>query len=294
MKYTKFFNSNPSVSGNNAMTNIEALAKFDTWLAGQKIINISVGESQGTYTPLTFTKQNGETYTVNIPTVKGETGATGPKGDTGATGPQGAKGDTGATGPKGDTGSIGLEGLQCVEVKTLESEPTIGTQIKYTTDTSFNRTPKTGEIFTSFVVYNQGLYILSASVHSVQDSISTCLISYVEKITAVTDSSFNEHTLFDTTNNMQFYDDVVVDGSLGIHDINIIKIESRIAFNFTITDSKTSKYSIIEFFEKYKDIKFYGATLYNAYPNPNNVKPRLYISMFYNSAAKKLVFDYID
>lgn len=74
MKYTKFFNSNPSVSGNNAMSNIEALAKFDTWLAGQEIINISVGESQDTYTPLTFTKENGETYTVNIPTVKGETG----------------------------------------------------------------------------------------------------------------------------------------------------------------------------------------------------------------------------
>lgn len=74
MNYTKFFNSNPSVSGNNAMSNIEALAKFDTWLAGQEIIDISVGESQDNYTQLIFTKENGETYTVNIPTVKGETG----------------------------------------------------------------------------------------------------------------------------------------------------------------------------------------------------------------------------
>ena len=74
MNYNKFFNSNPSVSGNNAMSNIEALAKFDTWLAGQKIVNISAGESQDTYTPLTFTKENGETYTVNIPTVKGDSG----------------------------------------------------------------------------------------------------------------------------------------------------------------------------------------------------------------------------
>ena len=119
MNYNKFFNSNPSVSGNNAMSNIEALAKFDTWLAGQEIIDISVGESQDTYTPLTFTKENGETYTVNMPTVKGATGATGPqgpigpqgpKGETGATGPQGPKGDTGAQGPKGDTGAQGPRG----------------------------------------------------------------------------------------------------------------------------------------------------------------------------------------
>ena len=113
MNYNKFFNSNPSVSGNNAMSNIEALAKFNTWLAGQEIIDISVGESQDTYTTLIFTKENGETYTVNIPTVKGETGATGPqgpKGDTGATGPQGPKGDTGEQGPKGDTGPQGPKG----------------------------------------------------------------------------------------------------------------------------------------------------------------------------------------
>lgn len=118
MKYTKFFNSNPSVSGNNAMSNIEALAKFDAWLAGQEIIDISVGESQDTYTPLTFTKENGETYTVNIPTVKGETGATGPqgpKGDTGDTGEQGPKGDTGAQGPKGDTG-VSITGATLSEV----------------------------------------------------------------------------------------------------------------------------------------------------------------------------------
>ena len=105
MKYDKFFNSNPSVSGNNAMSNIEALAKFDTWLAGQKIIDISVGESQETYTPLTFTKENGETYTVNIPTIKGDAGPQGPKGETGATGPQGPKGDTG---PQGESGFVNI------------------------------------------------------------------------------------------------------------------------------------------------------------------------------------------
>ena len=110
MKYTKFFNSNPSVSGYNAMSNIEALPKFDTWLAGEKIINISLGESQDTYTPLTFTKENGETYTVNIPTIKGETGPQGPKGETGATGPQGPKGDTGEQGPQGNAGPQGPQG----------------------------------------------------------------------------------------------------------------------------------------------------------------------------------------
>jgi len=59
-----------------------------------------------------------------VPTVKGDTGATGvvgpqgPKGDTGATGAvghQGPKGDTGAVGhqgPKGDTGATGAVGHQ--------------------------------------------------------------------------------------------------------------------------------------------------------------------------------------
>ena len=110
MKYTKFFNSNPSVSGNNAMSNIEALAKFDVWLAGQEIINITAGEAQEEYTPLIFTKENGDTYTVNVPIIKGVTGPQGPKGDTGATGPQGPKGDTGPQGPKGDTGPQGPKG----------------------------------------------------------------------------------------------------------------------------------------------------------------------------------------
>lgn len=91
MKYTKFFNSNPSVSGNNAMSNIEALAKFDTWLAGQEIISVTAGEAQEGYTPLTFTKENGDTYTVNVPTIKGD------KGDTGNQGKQGIKGDPGVS-----------------------------------------------------------------------------------------------------------------------------------------------------------------------------------------------------
>lgn len=110
MDYKKFFNSNPSAAGNSAVTNIKALQEMQLWLGGQEIINISVGESQDTYTPLTFTKENGETYTVNIPTVKGATGATGPQGPMGATGPQGPKGDTGAQGPKGDTGDTGPQG----------------------------------------------------------------------------------------------------------------------------------------------------------------------------------------
>ena len=123
MKYTKFFNSNPSVSGNNAMTNIEALAKFDTWLAGQEIISVTAGEAQEGYTPLTFTKENGDTYTVNVPTIKGDTGAQGPqgpKGDTGATGPQGPKGDTGAQGPQGPQGPKG--DIDGVSFKTVNYE----------------------------------------------------------------------------------------------------------------------------------------------------------------------------
>ena len=113
MDYKKFFNSNPSAAGNSAVTNIKALQEMQLWLGGQEIINISVGEIQDGYVPLTFTKENGDTYTVNIPAIKGETGPQGPKGETGATGPQGPqgpKGDTGPQGPKGDTGPQGPQG----------------------------------------------------------------------------------------------------------------------------------------------------------------------------------------
>ena len=113
MDYKKFFNSNPSAAGNSAVTNIKALQEMQLWLGGQEIINISVGEIQDGYVPLTFTKENGDTYTVNIPAIKGETGPQGPKGETGATGPQGPqgpKGDTGPQGPKGDTGPQGPRG----------------------------------------------------------------------------------------------------------------------------------------------------------------------------------------
>ena len=44
--------------------------------------------------------------------IKGPTGAQGPKGDTGAVGAQGPKGDTGATGARGATGAQGPQGIQ--------------------------------------------------------------------------------------------------------------------------------------------------------------------------------------
>lgn len=119
MNYKKFFNSNPSAAGNSAVTNIKALQEMQLWLGGQEIINISVGEIQDGYVPLTFTKENGDTYTVNIPAIKGETGPQGPKGETGATGPQGPKGDTGPQGPKGATGPQGPQGPSGVSSKSV-------------------------------------------------------------------------------------------------------------------------------------------------------------------------------
>lgn len=199
MKYTKFFNSNPSVSGNNAMSNIEALAKFDTWLAGQEIISITAGEAQEGYTPLIFTKENGDTYTVNVPTLKGDTGATGaqgPKGDTGATGPQGSKGDTGPQGPKGDTGETGKEGLVCVEIQTSETTPSVGYTTTYTTDTSFNREPVVGEKFTAFILTTgetdtSSCYLCSFTVHSINTSIVTCIATSVNKINVTSDVKYS-------------------------------------------------------------------------------------------------------
>lgn len=44
--------------------------------------------------------------------LKGETGAQGPKGETGAQGEAGPKGDTGAQGPQGETGTQGPQGIQ--------------------------------------------------------------------------------------------------------------------------------------------------------------------------------------
>lgn len=119
MNYKKFFNSNPSAAGNSAVTNIKALQEMQLWLGGQEIINISVGEIQDGYVPLTFTKENGDTYNVNIPAIKGETGPQGPKGETGATGPQGPKGDTGPQGPKGATGPQGPQGPSGVSSKSV-------------------------------------------------------------------------------------------------------------------------------------------------------------------------------
>ena len=221
MKYNKFFNSNPSVSGNNAMSNIEALAKFDTWLAGQAIVNISVGESQDTYTPLTFTKENGETYTVNIPTVKGATGAQGPKGETGATGPQGPIGATGpqgpigATGPqgpigetgaqgeqgpKGDTGAqgprgeSGLEALSIIRVYESATTPTVNGGVTLNVD-DFNRTPTTNEQAIMFVITNDSpdiakAYITGITVNTISDTTVNCMYNSVNEIS--TEPNINE------------------------------------------------------------------------------------------------------
>ena len=190
MNYTKFFNSNPSVSGNNAMSNIEALAKFDAWLAGQEIIDISVGESQDTYTPLTFTKENGDTYTVNIPTVKGDTGAQGPKGDTGAQGPIG---ETGPQGPKGDTG---LEALSIIKVYESATTPSVNSEVTINVS-DFNRTPTTNEQAIMFVTTNDctgesTAYITEITVNTITDTTVNCIYNSVNKISTNPNiSSFN-------------------------------------------------------------------------------------------------------
>ena len=227
MKYTKFFNSNPSVSGNNAMSNIEALAQMNIWLAGQEIINISVGESQDTYTPLTFTKENGETYTVNIPTVKGATGATGPQGPTGATGPQGPtganglQGPTGATGPKGDTG---LEALSIINVYKAKSTPTPNAGFTLTVD-DFNRTPTTNERAVMFVVTgdatdHQEAYITSVVVNSVSGNTVNCRYENVEDITvnSLPANSFNYKGLWVQHNGYHKNDCVYVE----LRNINVL------------------------------------------------------------------------
>lgn len=188
MKYSKFFNSNPSVSGNNAMSNIEALAKFDTWLAGQAIVNISVGESQDTYTPITFTKENGETYTVNIPTIKGATGPQGPKGDVGAQGPKGdtgAQGSQGAQGPKGDTGK---EALSIISVYESATTPIVNGSATLNIE-DFNRTPNSGERAIMFVITNDSTdvakaYITEVSINYKSDTTVSCIYESVNEISA--------------------------------------------------------------------------------------------------------------
>lgn len=153
MKYNKFFNSNPSVSGNNAMSNIEALAKFDAWLAGQEIIDISAGENQGTYTPLTFTKENGETYTVNIPTVRGATGE---------------------------------QGLSINSVHTTYITPTVGGVVTLNTN-DFNRNPTTNEKAIMFVINNgrldiEKLYITEITVNTISGTTVSCTYNSVNEI----------------------------------------------------------------------------------------------------------------
>lgn len=178
MNYNKFFNSNPSVSGNNAMSNIEALAKFDTWLAGQEIISITAGAEQEGYIPLIFTKENGDIYTVNAPIIKGDTGATGQQG------------------PKGDTG---LEALSITSVYESDVTPSINGDVVLTTD-DFNRTPITNERCIMFVVTNDNpdvskAYITEVTVNSISDTSVNCMYNSVnEIITSTTVSSFIEMT----------------------------------------------------------------------------------------------------
>ena len=244
MDYKKFFNSNPSVAGNSAVTNIQALQEMELWLAGQKIVNISVGESQDTYTPLTFTKENGDTYTVNIPTVKGD------KGDTGG------KGDTGAKGDKGDTGAQGEVGLQCFGIIMLDEEPNIGITLDYTIDTDFNRTPNTGEKFVNYVVYNNELYICTSVVTKIQDSLATCSVIEVYPVNNSTTPKLKTiYTTYPFTA-LSFKDNVIVDGNIGVHNIKVSGTynETNIYMYINIFDSKVTAYDINSFYDKYKRV----------------------------------------
>lgn len=90
--------------------------KGDTGAAGASITKIEKKSQSGQTATYTITLSDGKTFDFDVDTVKGETGAQGPKGDTGDTGPQGPKGDTGDAGgagpqgPKGDTGPQGPKG----------------------------------------------------------------------------------------------------------------------------------------------------------------------------------------
>lgn len=205
MNYTKFFNSNPSVSGNNAMTNIEALAKFDTWLAGQEIISITAGEVQEGYTPLIFTKENGDTYTVNVPTIKGTPGEKGDPGESGVNDiTAGAisedngytvtpltfnfevgnsktvsvKAKDGEKGDKGDTGDTGETGLPYLilytSISTSSDTPTNGV----ITSGRFNRQPVVGDYFIALWNNLSGdHYIIICKVDSITQENNT--VNYI-------------------------------------------------------------------------------------------------------------------
>ena len=276
MDYKKFFNSNPSAAGNSAVTNIKALQEMQLWLGGQEIINISVGEIQDGYVPLTFTKENGDTYTVNIPAVKGETGPQGPKGETGATGPQGPKGETGATGPqgpkgetgatgpqgpKGDTGEKGLEGLQCYYVANLATKPNIGYDITVH-NSYFNRTPFIGDSVSIF-----GKNINFYSVYSCETTVTNidsgnnvhCSVSAIFTVIDVDDikpTSVSKIIDFDNTD-FSFDDDISVDGSIATHFIHIYDSDNDIYI--VITDTRTTPYTGPEFTAKYKN-KYFTAS----------------------------------
>ena len=166
MDYKKFFNSNPSAAGNSAVTNIKALQEMQLWLGGQEIIDIKVGEAGDGYTPLTFTKENGDTYTVNIPTVKGATGDT------------------------------GLEALSIISVYESATIPTVNGGATLNID-DFNRTPNSGERAIMFVITNDGtdvakIYITEVSINYVSDTTVSCIYRSVDEIsTKPTINEFN-------------------------------------------------------------------------------------------------------
>ena len=296
MDYKKFFNSNPSAAGNSAVTNIKALQEMQLWLGGQEIINISVGEIQDGYVPLTFTKENGDTYTVNTPAIKGETGPQGPKGETGAigpqgprgetgatgqqgpkgdtgaqgpkgdtgaqgpkgdTGPQGPKGDTGPQGPKGDTGAVGLEGLQCFYM--LNGKPTAGDTITVPLG-YFNRTPIVGDEFYIFAKdqISNDVFIADANITSIETD-AKCRVSSVFNIIDTDDYTPRPESKiidFDNTD-FSFDDDISVDGSIATHFIHIYDGDNDIYI--VITDTRTTPYTGPEFTAKYKN-KYFTAS----------------------------------
>ena len=261
MKYTKFFNSNPSVSGNNAMSNIEVLAKFDTWLAGQEIISVIAGEAQEGYTPLIFRKENGDTYTVNVPTIKGDKGATGPqgpKGATGATGPQGPKGDTGSTGPQGPSGATGAIGPQGPKGDTGPQGPKGDTGATGAQGQGFNFvgawTSGENEYHPYDIVeYNGSSYCCTQTVIN---STTTPDVDvqhwnlFAGRCNSGVSIDFREAELI-LSNDLKLQDNVVVDGDLANHFIRLYNNKKTKSFILNICDKQTTPYTYQTLIEKY-------------------------------------------
>lgn len=213
MDYKKFFNSNPSAAGNSAVTNVKALQEMQLWLGGQEIIDIKVGEAGDGYTPLTFTKENGDTYTVNIPTVQGKQGEQGEAGescvnditsgaiseDNGYTVTQltfnfeignsktvSVKAKNGEKGDKGDTGDTGVEALSIIKVYESETIPSVNSGVTLNVG-DFNRTPTTNEQAIMFVITRDSsdvakAYITGITVNTISDTTVNCMYNSVNEI----------------------------------------------------------------------------------------------------------------